>query len=256
MEARERILQQQLERERKRKQKHFEKLERQLAKAQELHSLAVERNAALNKRLVDAQTKEQEILARQAAWKAKMDGLFDGEMQVTHDLEKQNKSLHRDMDRLQRDRIAELNKKMDPIVIREGPSQATSYKIKIKYIQYETYPLQQRLKLTNMRLDSETLKRRAMEAEVAQLRDRISELTTRVNSYAPNAENVPLEKQTEKEKNRWKKFCKALIAVKRRHSVEVKKPIITGRRDSLIPKMQPTVEEIDELRHIYQQLIY
>ena len=106
--------------------------------------------------------------------------------------------------------------KMDPIIIREAPSKSANYKMQAKYLQYEIYPLTQRLRLTQMRADGEEMKRRGVEKEVWQLRDKISDYNAKIGTLT---KGLPISKtmlsKISDHKKRWKKLCNVVLITKR-----------------------------------------
>ena len=104
---------------------------------------------------------------------------------------------------------------VEPIIIRDGPSSKTNHKIQIKYLQYEIHPLTQRFKLTSMRADHEEVRRKRMEREVWQLREKISDMHLKI---ATTTKGVPVAKvlveKISDHKKRWRKLCRDVIMSK------------------------------------------
>jgi hypothetical protein len=105
---------------------------------------------------------------------------------------------------LQRQRIANLTDRIAPIIVYGQPSKRTTYKLQLKYLQYEIHPLSQRLRLTQMRVEQEQMKTRQMEHETRLLRDHISDL---VNNVGVITKGLPMNKiilQDQTAKGKWK----------------------------------------------------
>ena len=160
--------------------------------------------------MVNAKERERKHNAKVLAWQVQMEARFKELVGVSDGLEHDIGVIKQTIDQMQRDRIAALKEKMDPIIIREGPSTIANYMMQAKYIQYEIYPLQQRHKLTTMRLEHEIIRRKRIENEVWFLRARISELTVKISHG-----NTTIDLETRPKKKTWKKLCKTIVAAKR-----------------------------------------
>ena len=61
--------------------------------------------------------------------------------------------------------------KMSPLIIKDGPSKKTTLKMQAKNLHYEIFPLNQRIRLVEMRAEHEEVKRKAIEYETRNLRE-------------------------------------------------------------------------------------
>ena len=71
--------------------------------------------------------------------------------------------------------------KMAPLIIRDGPSRKTTLKMHAREMHCQIFPLNQRIRLVEMRAEHEAIKRKAVEYEVRCLRDQISDLHVRIS---------------------------------------------------------------------------
>ena len=105
---------------------------------------------------------------------------------------------------LQEKRISNLTERIAPIIVRGEPSRATTYKLQLKYLQYEIHPLSQRLRLTQMRVEHEEMRTRQIVDDTRRLRDQITDLT---NKIVVITKGLPMNKITLQElpaKGKWK----------------------------------------------------
>ena len=174
------------------------------------------KHSYLSDRLNNLQIREQNYYASLKAWTSKKEHEYIELLTLGSVLEQDYAQLRQQLNAFQKERAAIFKEKIDPIVIRDGPSQKTNYKIQAKYLQYEIYPLTQRLKMLSMRFEHEESRRRNVEREVSQLREKISELNIRVVAASKGISvNKAMSKKIEEHKMRWKRFLKEEIAVKK-----------------------------------------
>ena len=107
-----------------------------------------------------------------------------------------------------RKRMEMLLSKMAPLIIRDGPSQKTTYKMQAKNLHCEIFPLNQRIRLVQMRAEHEQIKRKAVEFEVRQLRDQISDLHIRISRATVGVPiNQTMLMTLEEHKEKWAQLC-------------------------------------------------
>ena len=174
------------------------------------------KHSYLSDKLNNLQIREQNYYASLKAWMSKKEHEYIELLTLGSVLEQDYAQLRQQLNAFQKERAAIFKEKIDPIVIRDGPSQKTNYKIQAKYLQYEIYPLTQRLKMLSMRFEHEESRRRNVEREVSQLREKISELNIRVVAASKGISvNKAMSKKIEEHKMRWKRFLNEEIAVKK-----------------------------------------
>ena len=216
----------------KQKQNHAEKRaeeirkhkqEREMKKLlRQLENIKAQKEASLIKkddldiRLKDVKLKEDAYNKRFNAWKAKMDEKYNEELQLTEPLENSCSELREKLSRKQDVRMGAFKAKVDPIIIiKDAPSKKANYKMQAKYLQYEIYPLSQRFRISQMRADGEEMKRRRMQKEVWQLRDKISDYNAKISVAT---KGVPISKtmlsKIGDHKKRWKKLCNTVLIAK------------------------------------------
>ena len=174
------------------------------------------KHSYLSDKLNNLQIREQNYYSSLKAWTSKKEHEWKELLTLGSVLEQDYAQLRQQLNAFQKERAAIFKEKIDPIVIRDGPSQKTNYKIQAKYLQYEIYPLTQRLKMLSMRVEHEESRRRNVEREVSQLREKISELNIRVVAASKGISvNKAMSKKIEEHKMRWKRFLNEEIAVKK-----------------------------------------
>ena len=129
----ERIIQLQLEKEKQRKDKQLERMHRKLEAIKFQREQAEEKNEKIVEQLSLIYERRRKYYDRLAEWLEKMENLYQAEMQITVPLEETCKSHRAELVRLQKERMDNFKDKIDPIIIRDGPSSKTNYKIQIKY---------------------------------------------------------------------------------------------------------------------------
>ena len=119
-----------------------------------------------------------------------------------------------------RKRMEMLLSKMSPLIIRDGPSQKTTYKMQAKNLHCEIFPLNQRIRLVDMRAEHEQIKRKAIEFEVRQLRDQISDLHIRISRATVGVPiNQTMLMTLEEHKEKWTQLCD-MIKTKKQQELE------------------------------------
>ena len=88
-----------------------------------------ERNATLHMRLEDLHQRENNYNTKFNSWKQNIDNEIELAVAVHDDTEAECKSLRSQLFALQRERMELFKVKMDPIVIRAGPSKKTNYQL-------------------------------------------------------------------------------------------------------------------------------
>ena len=211
----EKLRQLQLEKEQKKREKEYEKLKRRLENVHIRQAEQRSRTDALNGRMAAAKEREANYYRRYEVWKDKMEALYQEQLEITIPLEEECSGLRGQLYAQQKTRMEAFKAKMDPIIIREGPSRSANYKMQAKYLQYEIYPLTQRFRLTQMRADGEEMKRRGVEKEVWQLRDKISDYNTKISVAT---KGVPVSKtmlsKISDHKKKWKLLCNSVKIAK------------------------------------------
>ena len=211
----EKLREMQLDRELKKKEKELDKLKRRLDGLMQGKRDQEIRTETLNGRMAAAKEREANYYRRYEVWKDKMEELYQGQLDITIPLEDECRELRSDLYGQQKLRMEAFKAKMDPIIIREAPSKSANYKMQAKYLQYEIYPLTQRFRLTQMRADSEEMKRRGVEKEVWQLRDKISDYNTKISVAT---KGVPISKtmlsKITDHKKKWKLLCNSVKIAK------------------------------------------
>ena len=198
-----------------RQEKEFKRLERKLTNLR----LETQTAKTINKRLhdkMDSVSKRKNLYyQRLAEWLAEIDEKYRKELGITLPLEQSCRALRVELDKLHKTRLEMFKSKIDPIIIKDGPSTKSNYKIQIKYLQYEIYPLTQRFKLTTMRAEHEEMKRKRVEHEVWQLRDKIRELNKKItaDSKGVHVSKVMLAKISD-HKKKCKKMCNTVTITK------------------------------------------
>ena len=198
------------------KEREMKKFLRKLQNIRSQNDQMKKRKDGLNARIRDIKHREDVYYRKYNAWKEKMEKRFCDELKITEPLEKECKELRDKLTEQQNIRMEAFKAKMDPIIIREAPSKSANYKMQAKYLQYEIYPLTQRLRLTQMRADGEEMKRRGVEKEVWQLRDKISDYNAKIGTLT---KGLPISKtmlsKISDHKKRWKKLCNVVLITKR-----------------------------------------
>ena len=187
--------------------KLIERLRRKLESLETRKEIARNKYIQLDEKLGILQAREKKYYIRLESWTVQMEEQYRIESDNGSELENACKVLRKQLTSVQRERMATLKEKIDPIIIRDGPSQKTNFKIQAKYLQYEIYPLSQRFKLMSMRVEHEESRRRTVEKEVSQLREKISDLNIKIRSAT---KSVPVSKLMNKKikehKMRWEKL--------------------------------------------------
>ena len=128
------------------------------------------------------------------------------------------------LDELQRQRIANLTERIAPIIVYGEPSRKTTYKLQLKYLQYEIHPLSQRLRHTEMRVEQEQMKTRQIENETRILRDKVSDL---VNKIGVITKGLPMNKIILKDlpaKGKWKMLFQGMKASAMFANIQLRSP--------------------------------
>lgn len=188
-----RFSQQLLEMENKKKRKRLFKLRKRLEAFQmKLENIEASKETArkkyanLKEKLNSLHKQEQNHYDNLNACAFKKDQEIKELINVGSVLEQECLELKQQISSVQKKRRMSTQKeKIEPIIIRDGPSLKTNYKLEAKYLQYEIIPLSQRLEMLTKRAKEEENRRRNVEREVFQLRERISELNIKIAAETP-----------------------------------------------------------------------
>ena len=209
------LKQMQLEKEQRKREKELDKLKRRLENVHLRKQQQQKRTDDLNERSVLTKEREANYYRRYEVWKDKMENLYQEQLEVTLPLEEECSNMRAELYSHQKSRMEAFKAKMDPIIIREGPSKSANYKMQAKYLQYEIYPLTQRFRITQMRADGEEMKRRGVEKEVWQLRDKISDYNAKISVAT---KGVPISKtmlsKISDHNKKWKELCNSVKIAK------------------------------------------
>ena len=189
-----RFSQQLLEIENKKKRKRLFKLRKRLEASQmKLENIEASKETArkkyanLKEKLNSLHKQEQNHYDNLDACAIKKDQEIKELINIGSVLEQECLELKQQISSVQKKRRMSTQKeKIEPIIIRDGPSLKTNYKLEAKYLQYEIIPLSQRLEMLTMRAKEEENRRRNVEREVFQLRARISELNIKIAAETPS----------------------------------------------------------------------
>ena len=163
----------------------YENLCRKLQKIKFDQNRARQREKDLKIRARNAKNREEGYNRKVQNYHNRMNRLYNMEHERGRAIAKEVKHLKDELQIKQRKRIELLLAKMEPIIIRDGPSRKTTYKLQARNLHVEIFPMKQRIRLIQMRVEHEKVKRKAVEMEVRQLRDHIDELINRItrNSF-------------------------------------------------------------------------
>ena len=196
-----------LEKENKKRTMMLERLTKKLETLKMSKETAKEKYYNLTKKLDNLHVREQKYFASLEKWTTKMEQEYKEQSEVGSILEQECAELRLQLSTQQKERMSTMKEKIQPIIIRDGPSQKTNYKIQAKYLQYEIYPLTQRFKMLSMRAEHEESRRRNVEREVSQLREKISELNIKVVSASKGVSvSKMMNKKIKEHKMRWKRL--------------------------------------------------
>ncbi|XP_059090636.1 uncharacterized protein LOC131886355 isoform X2 [Tigriopus californicus] len=135
------------------------------------------------------------LQARANKHKAKLSQMwedkFKDEFAKTGPLEVVCNALREELDAAHKERIQAFEIKMQPIIIRDGPSKKANYKIQAARLHYDIYALTQRLRHTTMRAEHEEQRRERKERMVRKLREEISEKKTAITTVT---KGIPFNK--------------------------------------------------------------
>lgn len=200
---------------RQRQERELRKLRRRLTNIRRQRQNAEKRKQLLDTRLEKVKERKEAYRLRQEAWRAEIELKYEEELALTGPLEAECARLRDILGVNQGLRFNAFRTRLDPIIIRDEPSTKANFKMQAKYLQYEVVPLAQRLRITRLRLDGETLKRKRVEEEVKQLRERITEQNSRI---AALTKGVPISRtmlsKISDHKKRWRRICRAVIMTK------------------------------------------
>ena len=192
--------------------KEHRKLERKRTHLKNVNNELTARNKAIKARVAELEVEIKIAQKKYDELAIKFEKKYQEELATSNSLIQTVESMKTELYEQQQQRISNLTNKIAPIIVHGEPSRRTTYKLQLKYLQYEIHPLSQRLRLTHMRVEHEELKRRQIENETRILRDRISEL---VNQIGVITKGLPMNKivlQDLPPKGKWKMLLSGMRA--------------------------------------------
>ncbi len=198
-----------LERQRQKRIKMKEALEKKLDKLKSQTEVMNSKNRALNIRMKNAKIRENNYKIRVARYHDNILETYEREAQRGRAIVNSIKNMRMELGEIQKERMEILLSKMEPLIIKGGPSQKTTYKLHARRLHFEIFGLTQRIRIIHLRVESEAIRRRAIEFEVKQLRHRVYDQHAKI---ATMTKGLPASKialmELEEHKKRFKDLCK------------------------------------------------
>jgi hypothetical protein len=205
-----------LERQRQKRIRIKEILDKKLEKVKVQNEVASHKNRTLNIRMKNAEIREKNYKTKIANYKDAVFEIFEREAAKGRAIVSRIKNIRMELGEIQKERMEILLSKMEPLIIKDGPSNKTTYKLHAKQLYFDIFALSQRIRIITLRVESEAIRVRAIEFQVKQMRHKMWDMHAKI---ATMTKGLPMNKIVLQELNEHKKRFKALM-VKYKISLE------------------------------------
>ena len=204
--------------------KEFRKLERKLAKLKKNKAELDANSKKMKIRISQLEVETNTAKKKYEELRIKFEKKYEDEFNKGQELSNEVEQMRINLDELQRQRITNLTERIAPIIVYGEPSRKTTYKLQLKYLQYEIHPLSQRLRHTEMRVEQEQMKTRQIQNETRILRDRISDM---FNKICVITKGLPMNKIILKDlpaKGKWQMLFQGMKASAMFANIQLRSP--------------------------------